>query len=573
MAVLQPILDIAELCFLHGIRHVVISPGSRSAALTLAFARHGGFKMHVAIDERSGGFIGLGIAQETRIPVVLICTSGSAVYNLAPAIAEAYFQQVPLIVLTADRPPEWIHQYDGQTIYQSGIFGRHVKKFSDLPADYQHKDSVWAINRLINEAIHIASTEPSGPVHVNVPIREPFYPTPGEILKPSEKVRKITKARHSSVLSSETWHELLDEWDSARRILIAVGQSRNEPESWRSLYKISEELDIPVVADCISNLPGNVNIIRHHDLFLSHEKTENLRPDLLITTGLSFISKELKQFLRRNPAVMHWHIGEETLLADPLQSLTRIIPVSAAYFFDNLFEKIDYQLFVENSEPDNDSAYLTSWLHHEYLAGQGQETYTAKLSTLNDFSMIDSFIKLINGSYQLQIGNSMPIRYVNALGENLENVTVRCNRGTSGIDGCLSTAIGAALVSEIPVYLLIGDVSFLYDRNGLLVKPLPDNLKIIVLNNDGGNIFRMIEGPSGVPELETFFETKHGMNAKRTAEDAGIAYFSIKEFSEMSQVLNIFNNTSSTALLEVFSDPAENKRVWKGLKAFVSEKL
>lgn len=193
---LQPVYDIAEICAKKGITHAVISPGSRSAALTLAFVRHPSIKTFIIPDERSAGFIALGMAQQLRKPVVTICTSGTAVYNLGPAIAEAFFQQVPLVVLTADRPPEWVAQQDGQTIFQRNIFGAHVKQSYELPVSRQHPDEAWHVNRIINEAVNLSLDLPPGPVHINAPFREPFYPaSSGEIIRYSSDVRTICESK------------------------------------------------------------------------------------------------------------------------------------------------------------------------------------------------------------------------------------------------------------------------------------------------------------------------------------------------------------------------------------------
>lgn len=302
MAILQPLIDLAAICYAHGIRHVVLSPGSRSAALTLAFSRHQGFEMHAVMDERSAGFIALGMAQQTRKPVVVLCTSGSAAYNLAPAVSEAFFQHIPLLVLTADRPKEWIHQHDGQTIYQSEIYGKHVKRFFELSSDYTNADVVWSINRITNDAINIAETVPHGPVHINVPIREPFYPALTENLLQSDKIRIIRRTETEAILSTEIWHELLNEWDDASKILIVGGQYWKSDRLNTSLAKISEELDVPVIGDSITNLSGSKSFVYHQDLFLSATKeNDKLQPDLLITYGLSLLSKELKTFCGKIP--------------------------------------------------------------------------------------------------------------------------------------------------------------------------------------------------------------------------------------------------------------------------------
>ncbi|MCE6992178.1 2-succinyl-5-enolpyruvyl-6-hydroxy-3-cyclohexene-1-carboxylic-acid synthase [Dyadobacter sp. CY323] len=565
MAILQPLIDIATICHAHGVRHVVISPGSRSAALTLAFARHQGFETHVCMDERSAGFIALGIAQQLNVPVVLICTSGSAAYNFAPAVTEAFFQQVPLVVLTADRPKEWTHQLDGQTIYQSEIYGKHVKRAFELSPDYQHADVVWAINRIANEAVNLAGTAPAGPVHINIPIREPFYPSESESFFSSGSVRQITRTNASPILDTETWHELLDEWDGSGKILIAGGQARFDKRLNDLLDRINEEWDIPVVADCISNLPGT-GFIRNHDLFLSSKRHPDASPDLLITFGLSFISKDLKLFLRNNPPLKHWHIGLDTFLSDPTQSITRQIPVRPDYFFEMLYEKIDYQLFVQNSDPENSTDYAHKWQRAELEAADAKQKYLGNLTQLNDLTSLDKLFLYIKNDYQLHIANSMSIRYANVL--TLPNTVseVFANRGTSGIDGCVSTAIGAAKVNGKPTLLIVGDVAFLYDRNGLLINDLPENLKIVVLNNAGGNIFRMIDGPAGLPELETFFETRHSFSARRTCKDSGISYFDANNLQSLETTVQDFLNKDGISLLEIFTDPVENEKAWKGLR-------
>ncbi|MCF0055487.1 2-succinyl-5-enolpyruvyl-6-hydroxy-3-cyclohexene-1-carboxylic-acid synthase [Dyadobacter sp. CY356] len=569
MAILQPLIDLAEVCYAQGIRHVVISPGSRSAALTLAFSRHSGFEKHVVMDERSAGFIALGMAQQLSQTVVLICTSGSAAYNYAPAVTEAFFQQISLLILTADRPQEWIHQLDGQTIYQSEIYGKHVKKSFTLPSDYGHKDARWLINRTANEAAILTQSKPFGPVHINIPIREPFYPGAEEELSPSSDIRVIKKINAESTLSVETWHELLNDWDDAERILIAGGQHHNSEELNLALSKITEELDVPVVGDSISNQKGDQSFITFQDLFLADADTEKLRPDLLITYGLSFISKAFKQFLQKNPSVRHWHISEDSHVVDTFFSLTQIIPVAPEYFFGNLFEQIDYQLFVQGSDPENDSSYKRTWNGYNLKAQSLSTEYLQNLSVLNDLTSVNLIINSIPAGAQLHIANSMPIRYVNALGNGVSHLEIYANRGTSGIDGCVSTAIGAALVNEKSTFLLVGDVSFLYDRNGLLIQPLPDNLKIIVLNNSGGNIFRMIDGPASLPELDNYFETRHPFTAKRTSEDSKIEYFQAMDFDGLKTELLKFLKTDNIALLEVFTDPAENAKSWKGLKNYI----
>ncbi len=573
MAVLQPILDLAELLYQQGVRHVVISPGSRSAAITLAFVRHGGFDLTVAIDERSGGFIGLGIAQQTQKSVVLICTSGSAVYNYAPAVAEAYFQQIPLIVISADRPKEWIHQYDGQTIFQQEIFGKHVKGFFELPTDYNHEDASWGQNRQVNEAFWLSQTIPRGPVHINIGIREPFYPLKEEVYQFDRNVRTIEIVKGACTLSAANWHELLNQWDQYDRKLIAVGQIVDSSMNLESLRKLSLEYEIPIVADIISNINWEENVIRNHDFFLSSNLASELSPDLLITLGMSFISKEFKSFIRQNPPIQHWHITEDGLIIDPFKSLTKVIPLSPSYFFEKIFEKVDYQLFTENEEPENNTNYLLKWNAVNLKSNAIKRKYLDNITQLSDLTALYYIFSAFEIPFMLQIGNSMPIRYANGLSDIITLSWVNCNRGTSGIDGCLSTAIGAAKIAKVPVFLIIGDVSFLYDRNGLLQTNLPENLKIVILNNDGGNIFSIIDGSSTLPENPTYFRTFHGRNAKLAAQEAEIKYNAVHNILELEQSFHHFSMQQHCAIMEIFTHHEVNSQAWLGLKTHIKANL
>ncbi|MGA0558712.1 2-succinyl-5-enolpyruvyl-6-hydroxy-3-cyclohexene-1-carboxylic-acid synthase [Larkinella sp. VNQ87] len=576
MAIHQHVLNLVELCVRKGVRQAVISPGSRSAPLTLALARHPAMTTRVVADERSAGFIALGIAQQIRQPVIVVCTSGSAVYNLAPAVAEAYFQEIPLLLLTADRPKEWTHQQDGQTIYQTGIFGQHVKKSFELPADFVHPDASWFAGRVSNEAIDLARTEPRGPVHINLPLREPLYPTGDETFQ-FGPVRVIEQVSASPVLSSETWHQLQDEWESAERKLIAIGQGPHDPAMLAVLKKISDEWQIPVVGDVISNLPRNGEFITQTDVFLgvSDETVkENLVPDLLITCGQSFISKQLKLFLRNYPPRQHWQIQPHRRLADPFQSLTRLIPHEPVAFFQKLFSDIDYQRFVSNDhETDSDDSFQENWQTLDRKARRLVQQFLNDDAVFHEWAVIQRILDALPTNSQLHVANSMPVRYVNLSGisEN-QRVEVFANRGTSGIDGCLSTAVGAALTTEKIVTALLGDVAFFYDRNALWNNLIPANLRVIVLNNHGGNIFRIIDGPNQQPELEPYFETSQPLSARNTAKDAGLFYQKVTSFEELEAVLPHFFAESATGkLLEIETDRRINAEQFQRYKQMVQE--
>ena len=577
MPVLQPIIDIAELLHKKGITNVVVSPGSRSAPLTLAVARHPHLQVRVMADERSAGFVALGMAQQSRRPVAVICTSGSAVYNLAPAVVEAFFQQVPLLLLTADRPHEWLHQQDGQTMNQIGVFGPHVKRGYDLPADYTHPDTHWFIERSVNEAINLCQLSPAGPVHINVPVREPFYPTADESFS-YNPARIIDVLPCQATLSAGTWHALLREWDQSERTLLVVGQLPRDPALLAILRKISDDCGIPIVGEIIGNMPHNEVFITHTDTFLSGltpQTGESLRPDLLITIGNSLLTRNLKTFLRQYPARRHWHIQPPVdRISDSFQSLTTLIPGEPLPFLEKLFADVDYQRFLQGDDDDDDEKreFLNRWQHLDRQAARlVDKTLSQPDAPLTDWLATALVLEHLPQNAVLHLANSMPVRYANLCGlSEPQQISVSANRGVSGIDGCLSTAVGAALTTDQLVTLLIGDVAFFYDRNALWSAPVPPNLRIVLLNNDGGHIFRIIDGPSRQPELETYFETPHGYTAKNTANDAGIAYQVCDSPANLRSLLPDFYQPGPTAkLIEITTDKHINQQQFSAYKESV----
>ncbi len=577
MPILQPIVNLAEILHKQGVTDVVVSPGSRSAPLTLAVARHPRLRVRVMADERSAGFVALGIAQQSGRAVAVICTSGSAVYNLAPAVVEAYFQQVPLLLLTADRPHEWLHQQDGQTIDQPRLFGSHVKRSYDLPADYSHADARWFIERSVNEGVLLSQHAPAGPVHVNVPLREPFYPAPGESFL-YEPVRTIDWLRADASLPTETWHQLLNEWETSERTLIVVGQTPRDPGLLAVLQKIGEELGAAVAGEITGNLSRNEVFITHTDTLLAGltpEAAESLRPDLLITLGNSLLTRNLKTFLRQYPARRHWHLAENPdRLTDAFQSLTTLIPVAPRLFLEKLFADLDYQRFLQGDDDEEGSsfAFRKRWQMADRQARRGvEQTVFAPDTAFTDWSATARVLETLPNGSVLHLANSMPVRYANLCGlEARQHISVFSNRGVSGIDGCLSTALGAALQTDQLVTVLIGDVAFFYDRNALWSAPVPPNLRIVLLNNDSGHIFRMIDGPSRQPELETYFETPHGYTAQRTAADAQIDYQTCTTLSELTSLLPDFFQPGETAkLIEIKTDKVVNQQQFAAYKAAV----
>lgn len=561
--ILDQINDIASICSGHGIKTAIISPGSRSAPLTLAFARHPAIDCKVISDERSAAFIALGIAQQQKLPVVLICTSGSAALNYAPAIAEAYYQEIPLLILTADRPPEWIDQYDGQTISQNEIYGNHVKRSFTFPSAVSNEDVKWHCNRIINESILCSSSIPFGPVHINIPLRAPFYPKKEERTSYDE-VRIIRQHNVESVISPIALDELFKEWDKHENKAIIVGQNPSNPILQGTLEAFSSVSNTPVIADVISNQHSNKNI-RYQDLFLNpklEQIHERLVPHLLITFGNSLISKNLKTFIRNNPPKAHWHIGSSDRLNDSLQNVTRLIKIQPEAFFKSFNpqpSKSDFDLHWKNQN-DNTA------------------TLVSKFIDTCDFGELKAVAKCLQKlpkNSQLHLANSMAVRYVNILGViPTSQINVFANRGTSGIDGSNSTAVGAALAQNKFVTLITGDMAFFYDRNAFWHNYNLKNLRIIILNNHAGGIFRLIEGPAEQPELEEFFETNQGLNAKNTAADFNFDYKFVVHENELDRnLIHFYEQSDRAKILEIESVSSLNASIFSKLKQTINDQL
>lgn len=541
--------QLAALCSAKGIEHVMLCPGSRSAPLALAFLRNGKFTCFTASDERSAAFIGLGIAEQTGRPVILVCTSGSAAYNFAPAIAEAYFKQIPLIVITADRPREWIDQLDGQTIRQHNLYGPHVKRFAELPQDYAHDDATWYTNRVTNEIINLAASVPKGPVHLNTPFREPLYPASNEKPQTNGIPRDLRQAQNQSILGQEAWAAIATSINKHKKILIVAGQNRHDASLIKTLTDLQSRYPVAIAGDILSNLHSLSGFCGHADTFLGqlpeHEKG-SLQPDLLITFGQSLVAKNLKLFLRQFKPKEHWHIQHGGEAADTFKNLTHVLPVDPLYFFRELLVKIPGQAGA--------ASFRDAWSKHESLTRGSLSSFFEK-HMQGEFALVNTMLRALPEHCNLHLANSMSVRYANHIGllETQGGIQVYSNRGTSGIDGCSSTAVGHALSSQLPNILLTGDQAFFYDRNAFWHNyPLP-NLHVVVLNNHGGIIFNLIDGPGTLPESEEYFVTRQSLRAKPLATEFGFSYSeganpNWKEFFQAGNTVKIHELESSQSM-------------------------
>ena len=549
---------VSKICSDNGVEYVVISPGSRSAPLTLAFARNPSIKSLVVPDERSAAFIGLGIAQNTKKPVALICTSGTAGLNYGPAIAEAYYQHIPLLVLTADRPPELIDQKDGQTIRQVGMFTNHVKDSCIAPVEVE--DNPQELYSMVQKAIHLCGEDEMGPVHINYPFREPFYPESANF--------EVEEYRSLPIQDDKTndadLANLVSKMSNFSKVLILSGQNEPEPETKSILAEISKKHSIPVVGDILSNLSEEDNFILDPELILIKKDQvvrEALNADLLITFGDSLISKNLKIYLRQHKPTEHWHLQSAGIVADTFQSLTGHIAIEPKEFFGVLAAADP----VDGFEAQKRANYLQTWKVANEKAGRKRQEYL-ELVSFGELSTVGKILDAIPESSTLHMGNSMPVRLANLMG-NRKPLLIRSNRGTSGIDGTNATAVGNAISGDSLVTLITGDIAFFYDRNAFWHHESLHNLRVIILNNKGGGIFGMIDGPTRQPELKEYFLTPHSLTAENTAQDYNLEYQQANDSTSLQKALGTFWDPSKNGkVLEVFTDKEENQRIYRELK-------
>jgi len=548
----KPAIDaLVQICKAHKLQHIVISPGSRNAPLTVAFNNDAFFKTYSIVDERSAAFFALGMGQKTGFATVLVCTSGSASLNYSPAIAEAFYQQIPLLVLTADRPVEWIDQGIGQSMRQSGTYQNFILKSFDLPQEANTKQALWYSDRLVNEAILLtASATNKGPVHINIPLKEPLY---GEADFSEHQPKIINQTIVEQQLTSTEKAQLQSTWNNASNVLILVGMlPYNEALNTMLNTLLENNTQVALLSETNSNLSGDKIITCIDRTLAAIDSANGFQPDLLITLGHSVISKRIKKMLQGMPIKHHWHISKSGRVIDTYQSLTKLVTCSLSNFVEQLLS-FDF----DSSQSD----YQSIWLKAAAKSKQKHQQYLVKteFSDLQAFSII---LPEIPDNSIVQMGNSASVRYCQ-LFDNRKDLRYYANRGVSGIDGCSSTAVGYAAISNRVVTLISGDIAFLYDVNALWNNYLSKRLKIIVINNGGGGIFRIIDGPSTTNELDEFFETTHNRNTKPIAEMHGLAYFAAQNADSLQHQIKELYACNETAILEVFTPRLKNEGVLK----------
>ncbi len=549
------ISSLVEICAQKGITKIVLSPGSRNSPLAIAFNRHSEIDCYVIVDERAAAFFAMGMAQQTQQAVAIACTSGSAALNYAPAIVEAFYQRIPLIVLTADRPVEWINQGAGQTIQQRDIYKNFIlKSFELIQEAKEGTDDLWYNDRQVNEAINLAHFPKKGPVHINIPLREPLY----DLVKKTTHQPKIQEViKIENTLPDEVFEKLKATWQQAKSKLILCGLMEKNQALNAALEELSDDPSVSVLTETTANIFNEKFNSCIDRLITTIEKKEERKfvPDILITVGGAIISKKIKALFRRVSPKAHWHFDTSGKEMNTYQSLTKTIPTRPEYFFKKLIEENSNQIFKKSNfqKTWKDRDHQTRKNHHKFL----------KKTKYSDLKAFEIILKHIPTGSNFQMGNSSTVRYVQ-LFDQRKDLFYNSNRGTSGIDGSTSTAVGAAIASGKPTTLVCGDLSFFYDVNALWNPYLPSNLRIIIINNSGGGIFRIIPGPSTSDELDDYFEVTQERTAEPFAKMYNLSYQKADSVDSLEKVIsNFYRKRKRAGILEIFTPRKENDKVLK----------
>lgn len=534
-----------ELLHRHGVKHIVLSPGSRNAPLIVAAARCKALEKTVVVDERSAAFVALGIASVSGEMVALVCTSGTALLNYAPAVAEAYYRHLPLIVISADRPVEWIDQDDSQTLRQYEALANYVKRSYNIPAACDTDTARWYVNRIVNDALITAGSGCKAPVHMNVQLEEPLN---GLAEYSGVGIRHIGMAAYDNHMSQDALAQLSMEINNAGKVLVIAGFHNPDKRLEKALVSLGALPNVAVMTESIANVRGGsmINCIDRTLSVMDDSEKENMCPDIVITFGGALVSRHIKAYMRKYHPARHWHVAVSDVTIDCFRSLTMRIGVEPVDFFEQMLPLLS---------ASSCSTYSRDWTGFSERASISHDSYVASApwSDLKAFSIIFGSIP---GDWNLQFSNGTAIRYAQ-LFDNYRCNRNDCNRGVSGIDGCTSTAIGASIGYEGTTLLITGDMSAQYDVGALACNAVSPRFKMIVMCNGGGGIFRFIDSTSSLPELEDYFVLKPNLPLRTLAEGYGFAFYEASGIDDLQMSMNAFVNESGRPAILAVNTPAE----------------
>ena len=554
---------------LNHINQVVISPGSRNAPLTIAFSNHPSINTYSIVDERSAAFFALGMTQHLQRPVAVICTSGSALANYYPAVTEAYYSQLPLIVLSADRPSHLLDIGDGQTIKQRHFFGEHVGYAANLKDDTHQQISVEDFNFNKTEVQAAISTayQQQLPVHINAAFDEPLYHTTEKPFPEVESLSAIEIPEHNKI-SEELVSKFINDWNSAERKLVLVGVNSNFDFTKELVEVLANDPSVIVMTEVTSNI-AHKHFFQNIDALIAPVEQlddaevyfKGLQPDLLLSLGGMLVSKKLKSFLRTYQPKAHYQVHPQrcldTFFTNPIHLKSTVKEFS--------------KQVVAKLQPV-ESNYFEHWYQQKTRIETIRERYIQEID-YSDFKVFASVFSALPKNEHMHFANSSTVRYAN-LFDSKTPLIAFSNRGTSGIDGSTSTAIGYAVASQHPTTIITGDLSFFYDSNALWNNYLTSDFKIIVINNSGGGIFRILPGDKQADYFHTYFETRHQLTAKHLSKMFGLSYFSAENLNDLEvELSSFFENSQKPKILEIFTPTEVNDQVLLSYFKYINKHL
>lgn len=557
-----------------GVVDAVVSPGSRSTPLACVMAEHPSMKVWMNIDERSAAFFALGIAKEKKKPVVLLCTSGTAAANYFPAIVEARISRVPLIVLTADRPHELRDVGAPQAIDQIGLYGKHAKWFVEMPVPEYSEEMLRFVRNMAARTAATAMQNPAGVVHLNFPFREPLIPVFDEMenYMSSDDSRVMIENGYSQ-LTQEKFEDLAVTIQKAKKGIIVCGQIDQDGFT-ESILAFAEKIGFPILADPLSQLRcglhDKTHLIDSYDTFLRNETViKDLQPDLVIRFGAMPISKNITLFIKNS-------ISEQIVIdgglgwREPTGTLDEMIYCDEAIFC----REIAKLFTVGNYDRQEQIEFLRRWKNISEMTSAELSSNIAQMEG-HEGSIFDLLARMLPSKCNLFVSNSMPIRDLDAFFSNTyKEIKIHANRGANGIDGVVSSALGVSAASVNPTFLIIGDLSFFHDMNGLLAARMHDlNLFVIVINNDGGGIFSFLPQSTEVRQYEKLFGTPHGMEFSSVVGIYGGTYCAAETVNDIVDAFEDLVMEDGLKILEVVSNREKNIESHRSLINIVSQKF
>ena len=534
---------LTALLVAHGVRYAVCCPGSRNSPIVHNLHACPDIECYPVTDERSAGFYALGMSQVLKEPVVVCVTSGTALLNLAPAVAEAYYQHIPLVVVSADRPQAWIDQLDGQTLPQPDALGRFVKKAVSLPESHDD-ESRWYCNRLVNEALLETHHHGYGPVHINVPISEPLFDYTVSELPEERSICLLNPRCYKSLLL-----ECVGQLYTSRKPMVIIGQMSTEGLLPQDLYAIS--LFAVVLNESLSVGEGGAHF---DEVLYALGDNPDYQPDFVLYLGDTLVSKRLKLWLRNLKDTHIWAVTEDGSIHDTSMQLYGVIEGHPADVIDDLVDSAGIKAIQSTEE------FKKRWDKVLAKVNKRVDNYQPAYSQMAAVKCFEESLGTAEDEH-VHYANSTAIRLANIYARHF----VYCNRGVNGIEGSLSTAAGFSVVTDETVYCVIGDLSFFYDQNALWNQNLCGNLRILLLNNGRGGIFNLLKGLEESPARDQFVAAEHHTSAEGICKQNHITYLKEENMDEMQQGIDtlLYIESDCPVLLEVFTDPTEDERAFR----------